>query len=77
MNEDFRRKHLEYLSTPLKCECGAVVQRRYLNAHRKKRKHLNAIAHKNIFDLKEKIDYNKILLSLDKLDKFTKDIQKN
>jgi hypothetical protein len=35
-NEDFRRKHLEYLSTPLKCECGAIVQRGYLNVHRKK-----------------------------------------
>jgi hypothetical protein len=76
MNEDFRRKHLEYLMTPLKCECGAIVQRGYLNTHRKKRKHLNAIAHKNIFDLKDKIDYNKILLHLDKLDKCVKDIQK-
>ena len=76
INEDFRRKHLEYLTTPLKCECGAIVQRGYLNTHRKKRKHLNAIAHKNIFDLKDKIDYNKILLHLDKLDKCVKDIQK-
>ncbi|MEM3063356.1 MAG: hypothetical protein QW303_07425 [Nitrososphaerota archaeon] len=76
MNEEFRRKHLEYLTTPLKCECGAIVQRGYLNTHRKKRKHLNAIAHKNIFDLKDKIDYNKILLHLDKLDKCVKDIQK-
>jgi hypothetical protein len=79
MNEDFRRKHLEYLMTPLKCECGAIVQRGYLNVHRIKKKHLNAIAlkDKNILALKDKIAINKILFYLDKLNKFTNDIQKN
>jgi hypothetical protein len=43
-----------------------------------KKKHLNAIAlkDKNILALKDKIDINKILLHLDKLDNFTNDIRK-
>lgn len=76
-DEEFRKRHLEYLTTPVRCECGVIVQRGYLNHHKRTKKHINTIKKKslkneNIIKMIIDVDINKILFYLNQLKKYAK-----
>lgn len=38
-NKEFRERHIKNMLTPVKCSCGAVVNRGYMSSHKKTNKH--------------------------------------
>lgn len=39
-NDDFRRKHLEYISEKIECDCGKTVSRCNMSRHLKSQYHI-------------------------------------
>jgi len=68
-NPEFRKKHLEYCSEKIKCECGAMICRNSFTHHRKTKKH------QELLKLKENTEENQEEL-LSKIASLEKELQK-
>jgi hypothetical protein len=46
-DEEYRKKHLEYIKAKVPCECGMMVARNNTTKHRETNRHINKMATNN------------------------------
>ena len=70
--EEKRRKHYEYMSEKVSCECGTITARNNMSHHRKSKKHLKFVEENKNSENKIKEMNEKINLILERLEKLEK-----
>lgn len=58
-DEEYRKKHLEYIRTPVQCACGSSVPRCQMTVHKRSDRHKKIIIEKKIEEANELIDQMK------------------